>query len=289
MAKSLQEYAEWLDERDLPFPAPPNFESANATPYLKPMKGIRAVTWSIYGTLLRVSEGELSFVHPDAHQMQVALDKTVQEFNMWNSMHRTPIPPWEQLSERYKTAVDDQQMAGTSKKGEYPEVDTSRVWRTLLRQLGEKEYAYDMEFYGDPEEFNDKVAYFFHANCQGVEASENALNTLTAVTGANFPQGLLANAQPFTMVQMLRALKEQGTLPPLASMLYSTTCPPLMSEVRSMAAVALGAKITRSPWGSYTEKCSTLAGAGMPTARWIRVSAPQRMAQTSFSTWFRIW
>ncbi|GAG14472.1 unnamed protein product, partial [marine sediment metagenome] len=199
-------------------PAPPETASANATPYLKPLKGIRGVAWNIYGTLLRISGGKLRFTHPEISQMQVALEKVIAEFNMWHSMPRKPGPPWEQLNDQYRRILEEQQMSDTQRKGERPEVDSSRIWRKLFRRLAEKGYDYDMNLYGDPEELSDKIAYFFHSCLQGIEAAPNALNALAAVADANLTQGLLAEAQSFTIVQMLRALRAQGTLPPLGSL-----------------------------------------------------------------------
>lgn len=213
MAKSLPEYADWLDERRLMWPKPPSIVPAHATPYTKPLKGIQAVTWSVYGVLLRISDGQLLFKHPELARMQVAMEKTIEEFKMWNSMPRKPGAPWQQLYEQYTRLVDDQQMSGTQRKGDYPEVDSSSLWRKLLSRLGEKNYDYDMSLYGDPEELSDKVAYFFHSSLQGVEASPNAREALLAVSQTHLRQTLLANAQPFTLVQLLRALKKQGTLP----------------------------------------------------------------------------
>jgi FMN phosphatase YigB (HAD superfamily) len=223
MPKTLQEYSEWLDERELMWPSPPEAVSANATPYFKPLKGIRAVTWSVYGTLLRISEGKLLFSHPDRTQMKVALEKTIQEFKMWNNMDRKPGAPWAQLLEQYKQLMQQQQMTDTRQKGDFPEFDSSRIWRKLLRRLAEKGYYYDMDLYGDPDEFSDKVAYFFHASLQGVEAAPNALRALASTSVSHVRQGLLSDAQSFTMVQMLRALNEQGTLPPLKE-LFSLDC-----------------------------------------------------------------
>src|SRR5665811_1573443 len=87
--KTLLEYSDWLKERSLRWPAPPKVDPVSASPSAKPMENIRAVTWSIYGTLLRITDGELVFQHPQAIRMEVAIEKTIHEFNMWNSM--TPV------------------------------------------------------------------------------------------------------------------------------------------------------------------------------------------------------
>lgn len=218
MAKTLQEYLDWLDERGLIWPSPPEAVPAKATPYLKPLKGIKAVTWSVYGVLLRISDGELLYDVEERMRMQVAMDKTIQEFNMWQHMFRKPGPPWEQMYEQYRQLVQSQQMAGTGRKGDAPEVDLSGLWLTLLGRLAKKDYSYDVSLYGDPEEFADKVACFFHASLQGVEAAAGARTAVTAVAEAGLRQGILSDGQAFTLVQLLRALRTQGTLPPLGQL-----------------------------------------------------------------------
>lgn len=214
MSKSLAEYAEWLAERNLRWPAPPKFEPVRAQPYLKPLPGIKAVAWDVYGTLLRISDGELLFQHPQAMRMEVALDKTLQEFNLWHSMSRKPGAPWEYLQTLYLRAYDDLRLAGSGRKGDLTEIDSAKLWRKVLDKLNLEEFTYDESFYGDLDELSEKMAYFFHAALQGVEAASGALAVLTELSQAGFVCGVVADGQCFTRVQMLRALGQQGTLPP---------------------------------------------------------------------------
>lgn len=224
MGKSLQQYIHLLDEReDLIWPKLPDIQPVKATPSINPLPGIRAVTWSIYGTLLRISEGKLLFFPEDTLRIQVALDKTIREFNMWYSMSRKPGAPWEYMFQQYKRLVEDRQMVATAHKGDIPEVDSSDIWLIIIERLLQKEYEYDVDYYGNLDELAQKVAYFFHSNLQGVAATNQALRTLQAIASSSMRQGLLANAQPFSVLQMLRALAEQGTLPPLGQ-LFDAQC-----------------------------------------------------------------
>ncbi|HID22150.1 MAG TPA: HAD family hydrolase [Planctomycetaceae bacterium] len=224
MAQTLLEYAEWLEGReDLIWPKPPKLQRPKASPFTKPLAGIRAVTWNVYGTLLHISDGRLLLMHPQELRMQVALEKTIEEFHMWQSMSRKPGAPWEYMLIQYKRLVEDAEMAGTNRPGDFPRVDAARIWRKLIGRLLENEYTYDESFYGDLEELSEKVAFFFHKALQGVEPMPQALETLTAVTAAGRKQGLLSDSQPFTLVEMLRALRRQGTLPPL-DQLVTPTC-----------------------------------------------------------------
>lgn len=219
MVKSLQEYVEWLDGRgDLIWPQPPNPQTAKATAFTKPLRDIRAVIWNVYGTLLHISDGQLRQMHAKKLFMQVALEKTIKEFNMWHSMSRKPGAPWEYMYKQYKILIDDAGLEGTERKGDKPHVNSVAVWKKLIDRLQKNEFEYDDGFYGDEDDLSEKVAYFFHANLQGVAAMPNALSALSAVAKAGLTQGLLADAQSFTLVQLLRALKAQGTLPPLGQL-----------------------------------------------------------------------
>jgi len=246
MTKSLQEYADWLDDRNLLWPAAPQPAPPKATPYLKPLRGIRAVTWDVYGTLLSISEGRLLSLPPDPLRMEVALDKTIHEFNMWHSMSRKPGAPWEYMFQQYKRLVEAARLAASARSGEEPEVDSAHIWKVLIERLGKKEFTWDEAFFGDIDEFSEKVAWFFHAALQGAAAAPNALRALKHVRRAGLKQGLVADGQCFTLVQLARALREQGNVPSFAR-LFSTGCVCLSFQfgVRQPAATLFEACLAR--------------------------------------------
>lgn len=213
MPQSLDEYAQWLSERDLRWPAAPKFEPIPAAPFLKPLPGIKAVAWDVYGTLLRISDGELLFIHPQAMRMEIALDKTIKEFNMWQSMSRKPGKPWEYMLQLYTNAYDDLRLAGSGRKGDLTEIDAARVWFKILEKLDKNDYQYDVGQYGDLDDLSQKIAYFYHSCLQGTEAAAGAAATVHALGEAGVKQGLIADGQCFTPTQMLRAFQVDGTLP----------------------------------------------------------------------------
>lgn len=219
MGKTLIEYAEALADRKLIWPAPPKRVPIKAQPSADPLAGIRGVAFSVYGTLLRISDGDLLVQHPQAVRMEIALEKTIKEFNMWNSMSRRPGAPWEGMVTRYQRALDEQQLGVSAVPGEVPEVDSTLLWAKLIRLLQQKDYSYEVSIYGDLEEFAEKVAYFFHSCLQGLEAEEGALELLRALPLVGKRVGIIGNGQRFTLVQMLRAFQRQGTLPSLDEVL----------------------------------------------------------------------
>ncbi|RPI80214.1 MAG: HAD family hydrolase [Planctomycetaceae bacterium] len=210
MGKTLSEYADWLDQRDLIWPAAPEPAAAKATPHLKPLPEVRAVVWSVYGTLLTIADGNLLHLVDDPLRMEVALDKTVQEFNMWNSMYRKPGAPWELMFQQYEPLVKEHQMTGKVRRGEHAEVDSAKIWKILLERLLQKKYVWDAALYGNMDEYSQKVAYYFHSALQGVRSAPQALMALRSVREGGLLQGLVGDGQCFTTLQLRRALASEG-------------------------------------------------------------------------------
>ena len=197
MSLSLAEYADLLDGRKLMWPKVPAPKPVSANPSAKLLPGIRAVLWDVYGTLLRVSDGRFTLFPDEEARLQIALDKTIHEFNMWNHMYRKPGPPWQSIIGLYKNTIE------------------RHTWGALIMKLFEKEYSYDEGQYGDLDEFSEKVAYFFHSCLQATEARSGAALAMSEIAASGLTQGFLSDGQSFTLVQTLRALSKQGELPPL--------------------------------------------------------------------------
>src|SRR5262249_13006530 len=140
--------------------------------------------------------------------MELALDKTVQEFKMWGSMSRKPGQPSEYMRSLYENALGELRRA-PSPHEKHPEIAVERVWENLIKKLLKKEYQFDAGFYGSLNEFSRKVAWFFHASLQGIGCYPGAAQTLKALHERGIAQGLLADAQCFTAMQLQRCLAEQ--------------------------------------------------------------------------------
>jgi FMN phosphatase YigB (HAD superfamily) len=211
MPLSLEQYASYLDTRDLPWPAPPQVERVKAKPHLVRLPGVRAVTWNVYGTLLAIAGGELWFEHPNDFVMNVALDKTVQEFKMWPSMSRKPGQPADYMKLIYSQLLDEQKLVPSGAE-KYPEVVSDRLWEAIIKKLFQKDYKFDASFYGSLNEYSRKVAYFFHVSLQGTACYPGAAEALLYISRCGLAQGLLADGQCFTTVQLQRGLAPQATV-----------------------------------------------------------------------------
>ncbi len=211
MPLTLEEYASYLDtRRDLSWPAPPEVERANAKPHIVRLPHVRAVLWNVYGTLLAIGG------------MGTALEKTIQEFKMWAAMSRKPGQPSEYLVHVYTQVLASQSLGPGSER--HPEVDAERVWDAIIKKLLQKDYKFDAGFFGSLNEFSRKVAYFFHASLQGTACYPGAAEAMRHLAAAGLTQGLLADGQCFTPLQLQRGLAKQDPTAALDAMLSAGPC-----------------------------------------------------------------
>jgi FMN phosphatase YigB (HAD superfamily) len=224
MALTLEQYIHYLDKRGIPWPAPPAVERPKAKPFLQSLPGVRVVSWNVYGTLLAVSGGELCFEHPQRFVMDLALDKTLEEFKMWGSMTRKPGQPAKYLGQIYADVLTRLRIAPSVGGDKYPEIGSDKLWEEIIKKLLQKDYQFDAGFFGSLNEFSRKVAYFFHASLQGAVCYPKVAQTLRQVAESGRKQGLLANGQCFTIGQLQRGLAEQDPWARLEQLLDPEIC-----------------------------------------------------------------
>jgi FMN phosphatase YigB (HAD superfamily) len=208
MPLTLEQYVERLDSRtDLPWPAAPRIDPPKAKPALHPMP-VKAVFWTVYGTLVAIPQGELQFEHPQEFVTTAALEKLIKEFKMWQSMSRKPGAPSEYMKELFNKALTALKLTGSGGE-KYPEVQTERVWDDIVKKLFQKDYSFDAATYGSMNEYVKKIAYFYHASIQGSGPYPGAAEALKLLAERDIVQGLLADGQCFTAGQLQRCLKQQ--------------------------------------------------------------------------------
>ena len=191
MALTLEQYAAYLDtRRDLSWPAPPVPTPAKARPHLTRLADVRCVLWNIYGTLLCIPGGEVWFEHKNAFIMGLALDKIIQEFKMWASMSRHPGQPSEYLQQIYKQVfVEQSHVPGGGDR--FPEILSETLWAAVIKKLCQKDYKFDVGFFGSLNAFSEKLAYFFHSSLQATVCYEGAATALQQVGAKGLRAGAL--------------------------------------------------------------------------------------------------
>ena len=214
MSLSLAEYAESLAERNLIWPTVPPPTPVKATASIKPLPGIRAILWDVYGTLLRTPENAFTHNPKQEIRLQVALEKTIHEFNMWNSMYRKPGPPWKSMIHQYLDYSQQLTMAAPKRSGDFTEINLVIVWGQIIQRLFDKEYSYETQTMGDLAAYAEKVAWFFHSNLQAIGPREGCLESISILAELGIRQNLLGDAQSFSFVQLTRALIDDGLREP---------------------------------------------------------------------------
>jgi len=200
---TLEQYIASLEQRkDLPWPTAPKIEVVKAKAMVVQLK-LKAVLWTVYGTLLAVPTGELLFEHPMGFVTDAAFEKVIKEFKMWNSMSRKPGAPSAYLRELFTKALTNLKITGGG------EARSEAVWDDIVRKLMQKEYTYDVGMYGSQDEYAKKIAYFFHASIQGAGAYPGAADVLSGFKNRRVMQGLLADGQTFTPAQLQHSVRKQ--------------------------------------------------------------------------------
>src|SRR5271167_2957645 len=134
MPLSIEQYADFLETRDLVWPVAPEPDPPKAKPHLVQLPHVRAVLWNVYGTLLCISEGDLKFEVANDYIMEVALEKTIHEFKMWNSMSRKPGQPSAYMREVYLKGLSELRLA-PSPGEKHPEIPAERLWENIIKKL----------------------------------------------------------------------------------------------------------------------------------------------------------
>ena len=121
---------------------------------------------------------------------------------------RKPGQPSDYMGQIYRQLLTEQRsVPGGGER--HPEVAVEHLWEAILKRLLQKDYKFDASFFGSLNEYSRKVAYFFHASLQGATCYPGAADALRHVASAGLTQGLLADGQCFTTLQLQRGLAVQ--------------------------------------------------------------------------------
>ncbi len=123
------------------------------------------------------------------------------------------------MGKMYQQILDEVRLARGSGAERHPEVRSDDVWERIVKRLMKNEYQFDVGFYGSLNQLCEKISYFFHSSLQGIAAQPGAAPALAALKRHNVMLGLIADAQCFTCLQLLRAFSKQGTLARLTDLL----------------------------------------------------------------------
>lgn len=203
MPHSWPEYFEFLEEKSLKWPQTPPVQPVSAQPSLPPIPEVKVVFWDTYGTLMRISDGELKRRVDDDLRMQIALEKTLEEFSMWQSMTRKPGAPWRYLMTQYEELLERLQMTKRCDIGDFPKIGLNEIWLKVLERLMKKDYTWDSTIHGDRERLAEHVGFFYHLSLQGVEVPPEVVETLVELHQLGVKQAFFGETEGFTLPHFL--------------------------------------------------------------------------------------
>jgi len=213
MSYNWPEYFDWLHERRLKWPQLPPLKPVASKASDRPLPQIRVVLWDLYGTLLRISDGTLLTHVADEFRMQIALEKTLEEFSMWQSMTRKPGAPWEYLNSQFQDLLVRTRMQQSCEPGNEVDVELSTVWGEILRRLLKKEYSWDHLVHGDRELLSQHIAFFYHHSLQAVELTGAVCKVFLQSHAEGIRHGLFADTQQFSIPHLLWLMQQQNGEP----------------------------------------------------------------------------
>lgn len=203
MTYSWPEYFDWLHEKPLRWPNPPPVQPVSAHASIQPLPQIKVVLWDFYGTLVRISDGRLLRLVNDDFRMQIAIEKTLEEFSMWHSMTRKPGAPWKYLLRQYEELHEQLRMTKSCPVGDIPLIRLSEIWSRILDRLLRKEFSWDRDIHGDQERLAQHIGFFYHLSLQGVEVSAEVCETLLTLRNRGVRQAVIGETEEFSLPHFL--------------------------------------------------------------------------------------
>jgi FMN phosphatase YigB (HAD superfamily) len=209
MPYSWPEYFDWLHEKPLKWPQPPPIQPVSAQASIQPLPGIKVVLWDFYGTLVRISDGRLKRLVDDELRMQIAIEKTLEEFSMWQSMTRKPGAPWKYLLSQYRDLLEQLRMTTSCATGDSPMISLADIWSRILDRLLQKEFLWDKAIHGDRERLAQHIGFFYHLSLQGVEVNSEICETLITLKSQGVIQGILGETEEFSLPHFLWMVQDK--------------------------------------------------------------------------------
>ncbi|WP_166823457.1 HAD family hydrolase [Thalassoroseus pseudoceratinae] len=172
------------------------------------MRGIRAVVFDIYGTLLISGSGDIGSADDNSHHaaFQDAL----------NAVGIREVGDIAAVERAYREAIGESHDESRSNGISYPEVEICEVWKHALQRLTQESVVPPLE---TNDELLAKLAIEYEVLANPAWPMPNCAATLTTLRDAGLELGIISNAQFFTpdlFPSLLRAdLDELGFDPAL--------------------------------------------------------------------------
>lgn len=208
---SLDEYALVLETSHWQAPLEPTLTRARVPQLLPKLKGIKAVIWDVYGTLLYCThDGESRRFLEERPAVALAFERTIQHFRMWPAMSRSRLAPGEYLWKQFRELAGQVLVEKNLRGSDHPEIKLEQVWQRLLVRLGKGGFTYDPAVVGPAPAFAQKIALFCDETLQRTALFPGALEAVQALNERGIRQGVACDGQVYTNAQLVKGLARAG-------------------------------------------------------------------------------
>lgn len=178
------------------------------------LKGVRAVIFDIYGTLIHYWNDRFS--HPDDKQafLQTVFRKTADRFNFTDILIKIDPEkaPEETLANFYHGLILMKHEELQKRGKNYPEVEIEQIWNVILSILINNGYDFDTNAIGTREETARCIAYFYNYHALERGFFEGVVDALATLKKQGMKLGIVSNAQFYTPLDLSFFIREQSDM-----------------------------------------------------------------------------
>lgn len=154
---------------------------------------IKACIFDIYGTLIISASGDIDKTEFSEKSIQHALEQA----NIQTTTDPGTSKPflYEYLLDEFRNTIKEKHKKMKDQGTQYPEVDYTEIWKTVLKQAAEKKLIV-LSPESDPQVFT----FLFELMNNKIYPMPDMLTTLQELRSNNIPLGIVSNAQFFTPI-----------------------------------------------------------------------------------------
>ena len=154
---------------------------------LSSLKGIRAVVFDIYGTLMISGSGDIGSADDDSHQMAFR--------DAFATVGIDDISDIAAVEQHYRNAIAESHAEAKANGVEYPEVEIRDIWRHAIDRLVDQAIIKPVAI---TDELLERLSIEYEVRANPTWPMPNCRETLKTLRDAGLELGIISNAQFFT-------------------------------------------------------------------------------------------
>lgn len=158
------------------------------------MGDTKVIFWDVYGTLVAAERGDLDSLIRREAELRTAFERTVKNFSL-------SIAP-ARLHDLFLRSIQAEREERRAEGIAHPEVRIDEIWFKLLEKLQPDAPTIN---------FAREVALFFERQANPKQFQPRAYDVLTALQNRRLCQGIIANAQFHTPIELSTLLRHESS------------------------------------------------------------------------------